>query len=176
MIIILCCAVFLSSGGVYLATQYHADQVKSDYIELELRFLEERQQDFTEFYRLQEVNNIYPDYNPDDHSEWGILTKEIPAESNSLGLDFTNIKDIDFETELLVWSVNRRIVKMLYPVEGWTDNRNVGHPTIRHFPKVILSKQYDPGMVFYYAIDKMPYDSRLTLKARVYDEYTQVEE
>ena len=155
-----------------MANQYHTDRIKSNEIEIELRFLEEREQDLTRIY--ESGKGIFIDFNPNDHSEWGIITKEIPAENNSLGLDFTNIKDIDFETELLVWSVNRRIVKMLYPVEGWTDNRNVGHPTIRHFPKVILSKEYYPGMVFYYAIDKVPYDFHLP--ARVYDEFTQVEE
>ena len=148
------------------------DKMEKYTIELELRFLEEREQDLTRIY--ERGNDVFIDFDPNDHSIWGILTKEISAESNTLSLDFTNIKDINFETELLVWSVNRKIVKMLYPTEGVYDGMQTIPPVERYYLKAILSKEYYPNMVFYYAIDKVPYSGRIP--ARVYDEYTQVEE
>ena len=143
-------------------------------IAIELRILEEKPQD------LIELHNNYTylvDYDRTNFTICGMVNKAITEEDIKQSLiDLSDVSKtaIDFNTECLFWSANRKIVQLSYFLEGdyadW-----ITTPEHIRFLKVILSKEYYPDTVFYYAGQQGYYMFRPKVHyPRTYDEYTQI--
>lgn len=149
---------------------------KANEIAIELRFLEEKSQDLTE---LRNNFSYLADYDNTDFAICGMANKAITLEDIKLSLiDLSEVNQttINFNTEYLFWSANRKIVKLSYRPDGDFANWITTSERIL-FLNVVLSKEYYPDTVFYYAGQQGHYMFRPKIYyPRTYDEYTQIEE
>jgi hypothetical protein len=161
--LIMCIALFLLAGGcLVLINRYDdiQDELKKAYVSsnstditiedkivLELRFIEERNQDLAELYKEYDYLS---DFDADNFAICGLERKALTAEEMERSvIDFSDstLADIDFDSDYLFWSVNRKIVELSYSLKGEYAKWIITKPRIM-FLEVILSEEYYPDTVF----------------------------
>ena len=186
------CFSLLLLGGVYMGMfsgSPKEDEVTvphdTNYTEIELRFRESLQQNLTWLFEQEEF--VLVDFDPKNYTSWGIIRQK-PNESSDeidvnsvasvrrtivVGFDFNQI---NFDEEMVVFSVNRRIVRFIYPINGIEDQTASDHGVYHKafWPTAILSREFYPDTVFFYVAESLPTSSRMRLTTL--DRFTQIEE
>lgn len=188
MIFLIVVALFVALVGVYLFLKYRPlPKFESYYLDME--YLGEVHVESYEGYLIHERTNLHG-FDENDFSLWTIFQGQIEDvdtqynQSIVHNLPYINFSeyDIDFETEMVAVSVNRKLQSLMIDGESVYEGMGQLDSLGRRIPQPpviggVLESEYFPNTMFLYRITpKTPFRSYDLYSPNLYNEWNRIAE